>query len=101
MNAGRTVFSQLMDYLPTYEFQKCVNRYSGDYRSRSLSCRDQFLAMAFAQLTYRVFATSRLVCDRSVASSTTWVSGARSFVPLWPMPTNPATGGSMQTLHRL
>jgi len=32
MNAGRIVFSQLMDYLPTYEFQKCVNRYSGDYR---------------------------------------------------------------------
>jgi hypothetical protein len=53
MNTGRTVFSQLMDHLPTYEFQKCVDRYSGDYRSRRLSCRDQFLAMAFAQLTYR------------------------------------------------
>ena len=53
MNAGRTVFSQLMDYLPTYEFNKCVSRYSGNYRSRNLSCRDQFLAMAFAQLTYR------------------------------------------------
>ena len=53
MNTGRTVFSQLMDYLPIYEFQKCVDRYSGDYRSRNLSCRDQFLAMAFAQVTYR------------------------------------------------
>ena len=53
MNTGRTVFSQLMDYLPNYEFQKCVTRYSGDYRSRNFSCREQFFAMAFAQLTYR------------------------------------------------
>src|SRR5260370_7335746 len=52
MNSGRPVFSQLMDYLPNYEFQKCVSRYSGDYRSRNLSCREQFFAMAFAQLTY-------------------------------------------------
>ena len=53
MNAGRSVFSQLMDHLPAYEFQKCVIRYAGDYKSRGFSCRDQFLAMAFAQLTYR------------------------------------------------
>jgi hypothetical protein len=53
MNTGRTVFSQLMDYLPSYESQKCVTRYSGDYRSRNFSCREQFFAMAFAQLTYR------------------------------------------------
>jgi len=53
MNTGRTVFSQLMDYLPSYEFQKCVTRYSGDYRSRNFSCREQFFVMAFAQLTYR------------------------------------------------
>src|SRR5260370_1279911 len=46
MNTGRTVFSQLMDYLPSYEFQKCVTRYSGDYRSRNFSCREQFFARA-------------------------------------------------------
>jgi hypothetical protein len=68
MNTGRTVFSQLMDYLPTYEFQKCVNRYSGDYRSRSLSCRDQFLAMAFAQLTYRESLRDIETCLRSIGS---------------------------------
>lgn len=67
MNTGRTVFSQLMDYLPTYEFQKCVTRYSGDYRSRSLSCRDQFLAMAFAQLTYRESLRDIETCLRSVS----------------------------------
>jgi hypothetical protein len=65
MNTGRTVFSQLMDHLPTYEFKKCVDRYSGDYRSRSLSCRDQFLAMAFAQLTYRESLRDIETCLRS------------------------------------
>lgn len=67
MNTGRTVFSQLMDYLPTYEFQKCVARYSGDYRSRSLSCHDQFRAMAFAQLTYRESLRDIETCLRSVS----------------------------------
>ena len=42
-----------MEFLPTYEFKKCVTRYDGDYKFRGFSCRDQFLAMAFAQLTYR------------------------------------------------
>jgi hypothetical protein len=67
MNSGRTVFSQLMDHLPSYEFQKCVNLYSGDYRSRSLSCRDQFLAMAFAQLTYRESLRDIETCLRSIS----------------------------------
>jgi hypothetical protein len=53
MNAGKTVFSQIVDYLPWYEFQKCVARYRGDAHHRGFSCRDQYLAMAFAQLTYR------------------------------------------------
>ena len=53
MNTGRTVFSQLMVFLPIYEFYKCVRRYRGDYKIKSFSCLDQFLCMAFAQLTYR------------------------------------------------
>ena len=53
MNSGRTVFSQILDHLPWYEFQKCVARYRGDYQQKSFSCWDQYLAMAFAQLTYR------------------------------------------------
>lgn len=53
MNLGQTVFAQLMDHLPSYEFQKCVARYHGDSHNRGFSCRDQYLAMAFAQLTYR------------------------------------------------
>ena len=53
MNQGRTVFSQLLSYLPDREFRRCVARYGGDVRPRGFSCWDQYLAMAFAQLTYR------------------------------------------------
>src|SRR4030043_103227 len=53
MNSGKTIFSQLMDFLPTYEFRQCVERYHGNYKIKSFSCWDQFLCMAFAQLTYR------------------------------------------------
>jgi hypothetical protein len=49
----RYVFSQLIDYLPNYEFDRCVARYHGNRRIRNFSCLDQFLCMAFAQLTYR------------------------------------------------
>ena len=53
MNSGKTVFSQVMDFLPLHEFRKCVSRYRGDYKVRTLSCLDQFLSMSFAQMTYR------------------------------------------------
>jgi hypothetical protein len=53
MNIGRTVFAQLMDFVPSYEFRQCVERYNGNYKVKSFSCWDQFLCMAFAQLTYR------------------------------------------------
>ena len=53
MNSGRTVFAQLIEHLPHKEFQKCVARYRGDRYAKNFSCWDQYLAMAFAQLTYR------------------------------------------------
>ena len=53
MNAGKTVFAQLMNFLPVYEFHQCVERYDGEYKVKSFSCWDQYLSMAFAQLTYR------------------------------------------------
>ena len=53
MNTGATVFSQLMDFIPSYEFRKCVERYGGNYKVKSFSCWDQYLCMAFAQLTFR------------------------------------------------
>jgi hypothetical protein len=53
MFAGQTIFTQLMEFLPKYEFRKCVQRYDGDYRVHSFSCLDQFFCMSFAQLTGR------------------------------------------------
>ena len=49
MSEGRTVFAQLLDFLPKYEFDKCVARYHGNYRVRKLPTYEQFLVMAFAQ----------------------------------------------------
>ena len=53
MFAGQLLFAQLMDFLPRHEFNACVRRYDGDRRLRGFSCLDQFLCMAFAQLTFR------------------------------------------------
>ena|ERR1700730_251947 len=68
MNLGQTVFSQLMEHLPHKEFQKCAARYSGDYNFKSFSCWNQFLAMAFAQLTYRESLRDIEACLRSLQS---------------------------------
>ena len=53
MNSGKTIFSQLIEFVPSAEFRHCVERYNGSYKLKSFSCWDQFLCMAFAQLTYR------------------------------------------------
>jgi transposase len=67
MNAGRTVFAQLIAHLSHIEFQKCVARYDGDHHHRSLSCWDQYLAMAFAQFTYRESLRDIEACLRSMS----------------------------------
>ena len=66
MNTGRSVFSQLIEFLPHQEFQKCVARYGGGRYLKNLSCWDQYLAMAFAQLTYRESLRDIEACLRSV-----------------------------------
>ena len=66
VNQGRTVFSQLMSFLPDREFRRCVARYGGDARPRGFSCWDQYLSMAFAQLTYRDGLRDIEACLRSL-----------------------------------
>jgi hypothetical protein len=66
VNEGRTVFSQLMSFLPDREFRRCVAGYGGDARPRGFSCWDQYLAMAFAQLTYRDSLRDIEACLRSL-----------------------------------
>ena len=68
MNSGRTVFAQLFDFLSKKEFRKCVNRYNGDYRVRTFSCWNQYLCMAFAQLTARESLRDIEVCLRAVGT---------------------------------
>ena len=68
MNSGRLVFSQLMEFLPKYEYDKCVRRYRGNYRMRTLSCYDQFLCMVFAQFTYRESLRDTVTCLQALAT---------------------------------
>jgi hypothetical protein len=65
MNSGQPLFAQLIDHLPDHEFRKCVERYAGNHRVRTFSCRDQFLCMTFAQLTFRESLRDIVACLRS------------------------------------
>jgi hypothetical protein len=79
MNIGRTVFAQLMDFVPVYEFRQCVERYNGNYKIKTFSCWDQFLCMAFAQLTYRESLRDIEACLR-VAKTKLYHMGIRGKV---------------------
>ena len=68
MNRGQTVFAQLIEHLPIHVFRRCVRRYKGNYRLRKFSCWDQFLCMAFAQVTYRESLRDIQSCLRSVGT---------------------------------
>ena len=79
MNRGRLVFAQLMHHLPLTTFRRCVIRYRGEFKVKSFSCLDQFLCMAFAQLTYRESLRDIEVCLRA-QSSKLYHFGIRSAV---------------------
>jgi len=79
MNSGSTIFSQLVGFLSHYEFQKCVSRYDGEHKVKSFSCWDQYLCMAFAQLTYREGLRDIEACLR-VAKEKLYHMGIRSKV---------------------
>ena len=79
MNSGRTIFAQLLDYLPMHEFRKCVARYHGDHRIKTFSCWDQLLCMIFAQLAYRESLRDIVACLRS-QSQRLYHMGFRSLV---------------------
>ena len=80
MNKKRTVFSQLMDFVPSHEFDHCVGQYQGDKGSRSLSCWTQFLIMTFAQLTGRRSLRDIETCLRAVGAKL-YHAGIRHSVP--------------------
>lgn len=80
MYNGQIVFSQLMDHVPRRPFDACVRRYRGDRRVRGFACRDQFLCMAFAQLTYRESLRDIEICLRA---GPMWDTGPNVGHPLF------------------
>jgi hypothetical protein len=68
MYTGRTVFSQIMEFLPQRDFRNCVTRYRGHYKVKKFSCQEQYRCMAFAQLTYRQSLRDIEVCLRAIGS---------------------------------
>src|ERR671922_944051 len=68
MFAGKFVFAQLMEHLPLHTFRRCVARYRGERKVKSFSCLDQYLCMAFAQLTYRESLRDIEACLRAQSS---------------------------------
>jgi hypothetical protein len=79
MNTGRTIFSQVMDFLPLPQFRKCVARYDGERKVQQFSCLDQLLCMAFAQLSYRESLRDVEVCLRAMRSKL-YHMGIRSHI---------------------
>jgi hypothetical protein len=65
MNTGKLVFSQVIDHLPLYTFQRCVKRYQGNHKIKTFTCMDQYLCMAFAQITFRESLRDIEVCLRA------------------------------------
>lgn len=80
MNQGKTVFSQLMSFLPEYEFNKCVDRYKGDYKVKTFTCREHFYVMSFAQLTFRESLRDIQACLTAL-SGKLYHSGIKQPVP--------------------
>jgi hypothetical protein len=94
MNLGKTLFAQVMDFLPWKTFHRMARRYEADRRVRTLSSAEQFRVMAFAQLTYRESLRDIETClVLKQPSSITWAFPNRWRVRRWPMPTSDAIGG--------
>ena len=93
MNAGRTLFAQVMDFIPWTSFDRIVARYGGDLRVRKFRCSEQFRVMAFAQITYRESLRDIEAC-LGAQPSKLYGMGLRepSRVRRWPTRTNCATG---------
>ncbi len=68
MFAGKLAFAQVMEHLPLHTFRRIVARYAGERKVKSFSCLDQFLCMAFAQLTYRTLQIDSCSCSNNVGT---------------------------------
>ena len=102
MPIGKLVFAQLMDFLPLHTFRRCVARYPSSYPTKTFSHLDQYLCMAFAQLTFRESLRDIEVCLRAQSPNCiTSAFAGMSRVAIWLMPTRSATGASIVILPTL
>lgn len=86
MNEGKSIFSQLIGFLPDRDFRRCVARYQGDRYIKKLSCWEQFLAMAFAQLVCRESLRDIEACLSAIGPKIYHMGSARQRpTPRWPM----------------
>lgn len=101
MNQGKTVLSQLLCFLPKYEFDKCVTKYKGNYKVQRFRCWEQFIVMSFAQLTYRE-SLRDIVCCLGAVESKLYHSGVKSKVVKSTLADamSEGTGAFMQTSRR-
>src|SRR5260370_33696819 len=79
MYTGKLVFAQVMEHLPLHTFRRCVARYKGEHKVKHFSCLDQYLSLAFAQLTFRESLRDIEACLRA-QSSKLYHLGIRSTV---------------------
>ena len=98
MNTGKTLFAQLMDFLPWSTFDRIVARYNGNRAVRTLPCAAQYQAMAFAQITYRESLRDIEVCLSAQSAKLYHLGEGRFAAPRWPTLTKPAIGGSTPNL---
>jgi hypothetical protein len=84
MPAGKLIFSQLTDWIHSEQFRRCVNRYDGNRKVYGFPCWDQFLAMTFAQITYRDSLADIEVCLLSPVESNAATSGPSSVLQMQP-----------------
>jgi hypothetical protein len=101
MNDGKSIFSQLIGFLPDREFRRCVARYEGDRYTKKLFCWEQFLAMAFAQLVYRESLRDIEACLGAIGPKLYHMDlGSAVARSTWSTPTRTAIGASLLTLRR-
>lgn len=97
MNLGKTLFAQLMDFLPWKTFHRIVDRHDGDRYVKTMTCAEQFRVMAFAQLTYRESLRDIEVCLSAQSAKLYHMGFARKSSALrWPMRTRRETGVFMR-----
>src|SRR6266513_2675454 len=101
MHTGKFGFAQVMEHRPLTTFRRCVARHRGEHKVKRFSCLDQYLCMAFGQLTYREScATSKHVCACKLPNCITWGSAAMGHATPWPMPMPRATDASTASWGR-